>query len=75
MGGMGQGGKRRGRRTRSLTVESIRERAPEMTAEMTDAQVDDLRDFLYQLAEWYALHLDSEAAAAPRSAESMAPRS
>lgn len=74
MGGMGQGSKRRGRRTRSLTVESIRQRAPEMTAEMTDAQVDDLRDFLYQLAEWYALHLDSEAAALSGFADSKAPQ-
>ena len=75
MGGVGHGSKRRGRRTRSLTIDSIRERAPEMTAEMTDAQVDDLRDFLYQLAEWYALHLDAEAAATAGSADSMAPRS
>lgn len=37
----------------------MRRIAPEMTADMTTDQLDEMREFLYQLAEWYVLHLES----------------
>ena len=45
--------------TKSLTADSMRRLAPRMTADMTPDQLDELKDFLYQLAEWYVLHLES----------------
>jgi len=37
----------------------MRRLAPDMTAEMTPDQLDELKEFLYQLAKWYVLHLES----------------
>ena len=37
----------------------MRRLAPEMTANMTPEQIDELKEFLCQLAEWYVLHLES----------------
>ena len=51
--------------TQSLTADSMRRLAPEMTADMTPDQIDELKEFLYQLAEWYVLHLESASHQSP----------